>query len=137
MKVDGGCQCGALAYEAEVNPERISICHCNDCQKLSGSAFIVYAVAREENFRLTAGRLEIYLKQADSGNKRELAFCPACSTLIHSTSAGDGPRYLALRVGTIRQRAELPPKSQIWWGSALPWVKELIGRDSMPTRDAQ
>ena len=137
MKVDGGCQCGALAYEAEVNPERVSICHCSDCQKLSGSAFVVYAVAREENFRLTAGRLEIYLKQADSGNERQLAFCPVCSALIYSTSAGEGPRYLALRVGTIRQRAELPPKSQIWWGSALPWVKELIGRDNMPTRDAQ
>ena len=39
MKIDGGCHCGHLAFEAEVDPERVSICHCADCQMLGGSAF--------------------------------------------------------------------------------------------------
>ena len=35
MKVDGACHCGELAYEAEIDPERIGVCHCVDCQILS------------------------------------------------------------------------------------------------------
>ena len=33
MKIDGGCHCGAITYEAEVDPEKTSICHCTDCQQ--------------------------------------------------------------------------------------------------------
>ena len=39
MKVDGACHCGELAYEAEIDPERIGVCHCGDYQILSGTAF--------------------------------------------------------------------------------------------------
>ena len=39
MKIDGGCHCGAIAYEATIDPSRIGICHCIDCQILSGTAF--------------------------------------------------------------------------------------------------
>jgi hypothetical protein len=39
MKIDGGCHCGAIAYEAEVDPDRVGICHCTDCQQLTGTAF--------------------------------------------------------------------------------------------------
>ena len=41
MKIDGSCHCGAIRYEAEVDPGGVSICHCTDCQKLTGSAFRV------------------------------------------------------------------------------------------------
>ena len=39
MHIDGGCHCGALTYEAEIDPARVGVCHCLDCQILSGSAF--------------------------------------------------------------------------------------------------
>ena len=39
MKIDGGCHCGYIAYEAEADPAKAMICHCTDCQTLSGSAF--------------------------------------------------------------------------------------------------
>jgi hypothetical protein len=39
MKIDGGCHCGYIAYEAEADPAKTYICHCTDCQTLSGSAF--------------------------------------------------------------------------------------------------
>ena len=42
MKIDGGCHCGAIAYEAEVDPEKTSICHCTDCQQLTGTASVSY-----------------------------------------------------------------------------------------------
>lgn len=41
MKADGHCLCGYLTYEAEVDADQVEICHCTDCQTLSGSAFRV------------------------------------------------------------------------------------------------
>src|SRR5262245_4627881 len=38
MKVDGRCHCGYITYEAEIDPEKVMICHCTDCQTLTGSA---------------------------------------------------------------------------------------------------
>ena len=43
MKVDGACHCGRITFEAEIDPERVRICHCSDCQVLSGSAFRITA----------------------------------------------------------------------------------------------
>jgi hypothetical protein len=45
LKIDGGCHCGLITYEAEVDPEHVEICHCTDCQSLSGSAFRVFVPA--------------------------------------------------------------------------------------------
>ena len=39
MKIDGGCHCGFITYEGEADPDKAAICHCTDCQTLSGSAF--------------------------------------------------------------------------------------------------
>jgi len=122
MKVDGGCHCGHVKYEAVIDPEKVAICHCTDCQTLSGSAFRTVAPASE--FRLLAGRPKVYVKTADSGNKRAQAFCPECGTPIYSAPPSDAVVHF-LRVGSIRQRAQLPPKAQGWCRSALGWVSDL------------
>ena len=51
MKIDGGCHCGYIAYEAEVDPEQTAICHCTDCQTLSGSSFRTVVPAPDHSFR--------------------------------------------------------------------------------------
>ena len=84
MKVDGRCHCGFITYEAEVDPDSVDICNCTDCQTLSGSAFRVVVQAVEGSFRLLSGKPSIYLKAADSGNRRIQAFCPRCATPIIS-----------------------------------------------------
>lgn len=125
MRIDGGCHCGFIAYEADVDPERVEICHCTDCQILSGSAFRTVVAARKDNFRLLSGQPKTYVKTAESGNQRIQAFCPECGTSIYSAAAGGGGDFLGIRVGTVRQRNSLPPKAQYWWRSAQPWVMEL------------
>jgi hypothetical protein len=122
MKVDGGCHCGHIKYEAVIDPEKVAICHCTDCQTLSGSAFRTVAPASE--FKLLAGRPKVYVKTADSGNKRAQAFCPECGTPIYSAPPSDAVVHF-LRVGSIRQRAQLPPKAQGWCRSALGWAQDL------------
>jgi hypothetical protein len=126
MKIDGGCHCGYITYEAEADPSRTSICHCSDCQTLSGSAFRLSIPALEGTFKLTGGEPAVYVKTtADSGNKRAQGFCPRCGTSIYATSVGDGPKLYNLRVGSVRQRDQLVPKRQIWARSRQPWLAEL------------
>jgi len=124
VKVDGGCHCGQIRYEAVVDPEKVAICHCTDCQTLSGSAY--RTVAPASDFKLLGGRPKIYVKTADSGNQRQQGFCPECGTPIYSAPVGEAAVY-HLRVGTIRQRAQLPPKVQNWCRSALGWSMDLKG----------
>jgi hypothetical protein len=125
MKINGGCHCGSIAYEAEADPDKVSICHCTDCQTLSGSAFRIVVPIAEEDFKLLSGTLKTYVKTAESGNKRAQVFCPECGTNIYATSVGDGPKVLGVRVATARQRNDLPPKRQVWFRSHQPWLMDL------------
>lgn len=123
MKVDGGCHCGYIKYEAEVDPEKTMICHCTDCQTLSGTAFRTVLPIGKDQFRMLGGQPKIYVKTAESGSRRAQAFCPECGTALYASAPNDPPTY-NVRVGTMRQRAELPPKRQFWTRSALPWVMD-------------
>jgi hypothetical protein len=125
MKIDGRCHCGHIAYEAEIDPDQVQICHCTDCQTLTGSAFRTVAMSREGSFRLLRGTLKTYVKTAESGRQREQSFCPECGTPIYSTRPGGGPKAHALRLGSIVQRDALVPKLQIWRRSARPWLAAL------------
>jgi len=122
MRVDGRCHCGAISFEAEVDPETTGICHCTDCQGLTGTAFRVTVRAPADRFVLR-GKPTIYVKTADSGRRRAHAFCPTCGSPIYATSAD--PKFYGLRVGTLRQRRELRPRRQSWCASALPWSSDL------------
>jgi hypothetical protein len=124
MKIDGGCHCGQVRYEAEIDPETVAICHCTDCQTLSGSAFRTVVPAKKADFKLLGGTPKVYVKTAESGNKRVQAFCPECGTPIYSAAVGDSPSF-SIRVGTARQRAELRPRVQLWSRSAQQWLGGL------------
>ena len=81
MKITGGCHCGAISYKAEVDPGAVSVCHCTDCQALTGSAFRVVVPAKREAFKLT-GQPKIYVKTGESGRKRAQGFCGNCGSPI-------------------------------------------------------
>jgi hypothetical protein len=126
MKVTGGCHCGQITYEAEVNPETIRVCHCTDCQKLTGTAFRASIASLPGTFVLKSGTPKIYIKTAESGNRRAHAFCPECGTPVFATATEPNPSIHGLRVGGIDQRAQFaPPARQIWCRSALPWSMDL------------
>lgn len=125
MKIDGSCHCGQISYEAEIDPEEVYVCHCDDCQKITGSAFRWAVSVAAGDFKLLAGQPKTYVKIAESGAKSYQLFCPECASPIYSTSNGVGVKRINLRVGTARQRNELSPKSQYWCCSALGWVEDL------------
>jgi hypothetical protein len=124
MEIDGSCHCGYITYEAVIDPARVAVCHCTDCQTLSGSAFRTFVPAARDMFNLRSGQPNVYVKTADSGTERAQAFCPECGTPIYSAAVTDTPMFV-IRVGTIRQRADLRPRRQYWCRSALGWVMDL------------
>jgi len=132
MKVTGGCHCGYISYEAEIDTDKVRVCHCTDCQTLSGSAFRFNATTRPGTFKLVSGEPKIYVKTAESGAKRQQSFCPECGTPIYAKAA-DADAH-SLRVGSIHQRQELAPGIQIWARSELAWV---AGLNSVPRVDKQ
>jgi hypothetical protein len=135
MKINGACHCGFIAIEGEADPERVTICHCTDCQTGTGSAFRVSIPVPGASFKMT-GEPANYLKTtADSGNPRLQAFCGKCGSPIYSTSPGEGvqPSYM-VRVGILEQRDRLMPKRQNWFRSARPWVTSL---DAIPKNEKQ
>jgi hypothetical protein len=128
MLVDGACHCGAIAFEAEIDPERVRVCHCTDCQKLSGTAFRVVAPCDEPQFKLLRGEPALYIKTAASGRRRAQAFCGTCGSPLWATSDDPpGNRKLGLRAGTLTQFSQLVPQRQFWHRSALPWLPALPG----------
>ena len=128
MHIEGGCHCGYIKYEAEVDPDTVGICHCTDCQTLTGSAFRVTVPAPKAGFRLLTGQPKIYVKTAESGTQRAHGFCPECGTPVYATAVTD-PQVYGIRVGTTRQRTELRPQKQSWCRSALDWAMNF---ESLP-----
>ena len=132
MRIDGRCHCGHVAYEAEIDPERVGICHCTDCQALTGSPFRVTVTAARDRIRLTAHEPKVYVKVGDSGRRRLQYFCPECGSQLFVNGEGDAAKIWGIRWGSIDQRLELKPQRQVWCRSAAPWLSKL---GELPSRE--
>lgn len=127
MQVQGACHCGQIRFEAEVDPEKVALCHCSDCQVFSGTVYRVSATVPAAAFRLLSGTPKTYVKTADSGGRRRQGFCANCGTPISACDDVDDPPSYSLRVGCMDQRAQLPPRRRLWRGSALDWAQDVSG----------
>lgn len=124
IEVTGKCHCGYIRYRAKVDSEKVVLCHCTDCQILTGCAYRVSVPAAVDQFELLSGNLKVYVKTAQSGAKRVQTFCPECGSPLYA-EALENPAIRALRVGSIDQRLTLRPSRQIWCQSALPWSENI------------
>jgi hypothetical protein len=134
MQIDGACHCGRVRFTAQIDPSRVMLCHCTDCQALSGAPFRAVVVAPYESFVLR-GETKRYVKVAESGHRRAQVFCPECATPLFAT-APENPTSVVIRLGCVAQRAQLKPAVQIWQRSALPWVEDLHEVPGSPGQQA-
>jgi len=125
MLIHGKCHCGAIAFEGEVTPGTVAICHCADCQVFAGGPYRAMIRPDPATFKLN-GTPARYAKTADSGRQRVQGFCGTCGSQIYAADP-DGTN-LALRIGAIDERHQLgEPTRQIWCDSALDWAFDLSG----------
>jgi hypothetical protein len=132
MKIDGRCHCGAISYEADIDPDKVIICHCTDCQVISGSPYRVTVFANAADVTMH-GTPKEYIKTAESGNKRVQVFCEHCGAHLYATGYGEAAKIYGLRWGTIAQRDQLTPSRQAWCRSAEPWTQDLTVLPSTDT----
>src|SRR5436853_7028982 len=88
MKVTGRCHCGQISFEAEIDPGQVRVCHCTDCQTLTGTAFRTNVGSLAGTFVLKSGTPKIYIKTAESRNQQANGLCPDCGTPLDSVALG-------------------------------------------------
>ncbi|WP_458760813.1 GFA family protein [Afipia sp. TerB] len=125
QRIDGECHCGRVSYRATIDPAKVSICHCTDCQRLTGSPFRATVLCSRAQIEMTGETPRVYAKTGDNGATRLQHFCATCGTPLFTS--GDDPAQddWGIRWGSIRQRQNLKPSRQIWCRSAVPWLDEI------------
>ncbi|MBE7204469.1 MAG: GFA family protein [Parafilimonas terrae] len=118
---EGGCLCGALRFLVAGDPVAVSICHCENCRKNSGSAFSVNAIFAGRVLEL-AGTPAVYEDVGETGNVVRRLFCGRCGTPIESQSVYSVPGYTVIKAGAFDDPARFVPDSEVYCGQALPWV---------------
>jgi hypothetical protein len=128
---EGGCHCGAVRYVCSEEPITVVNCHCGDCQKIAGSAFITGVLVPEGSVKIN-GELKSYKVEADSGNSIKRKFCPACGTRILvelEGGIGAGVSYT-----TLDDNSWLEPAVEFYTSKAQPWVT-LCSNTEKPTEE--
>ena len=119
--LEGGCACRAVRYRLMSAPMFVHCCHCHDCQRQTGSAFVVNALIETDRIIQHGGDLQPVAMPTDSGRPHYVHRCSACQTAMWSDYGGR-PTLRFVRVGTLDDPSALPPDVHIFVRSKLPWV---------------
>jgi hypothetical protein len=119
--LDGGCACGRLRYRMRSLPMFVHCCHCKDCQRQTGSAFVLKALIETEPVELQSGEPRAYLMPTDSGQPHTVFRCSDCGTAVWSEYGGRKTLRF-VRVGTLDDPRALAPDVHIYVRSKLPWI---------------
>lgn len=120
--LEGGCACGAVRYRLTTGPMFTHCCHCQDCQRQVGSAFVVNALIEADRIEVLQGGTTVYAMPTDSGRPHDVHRCATCGTTLWS-DYGRRKVMLFVRATTLDERAAVPPDVHIFARSMLPWVR--------------
>jgi hypothetical protein len=121
------CRCGRLNATVTGEPVRVSVCHCLDCQKRTGSAFSAQARWPQEQITIE-GTSKTWSQVADSGNRITHHFCPECGSTVHYHIEGKFDGLVAIPLGAFDDPYFLSPKFSVWEERKHDWV-EILGDD--------
>jgi hypothetical protein len=119
--LEGGCGCGSLRYRLTSPPMFIQCCHCSDCRRQTGGAFVVNGQIEADRITLVCGQLTATPMPTDSGRPHDVYRCAFCQTALWS-DYGKRPFLRFVRIATLDDPAALRPGAHIFVRSKLPWV---------------
>ena len=119
--LSGGCACGAVRYRLAAMPMFVHCCHCRNCQRQTGSAFVINALIETDRLAPLKGDPQPIAVPTDSGRPHRIFRCSACQTAMWSEYGGRAALRF-VRVGTLDDPAALRPDVHIYVRSKLPWV---------------
>jgi hypothetical protein len=118
--LEGGCACGAVRYRLTSDPLFIHCCHCLNCQRQTGSAFVINLLIEVERVELLAGDPQPVDVPRDDGSKQRIWRCSTCQIAVYSQYTHAGVRFV--RGGTLDDPSTVSPDVHIFTRSKLPWV---------------
>ncbi|MDB5442299.1 MAG: hypothetical protein JWP73_675 [Phenylobacterium sp.] len=121
-ELTGGCACGAVRYRLTSGPMFVNCCHCRDCQRQVGSAFVINAIIETDRIELQSGQIAPTRMPTDSGRPHDVYRCTACGTTLWS-DYGARPAIRFVRATTLDDRGALAPDAHIFTRSKLAWVQ--------------
>jgi hypothetical protein len=123
------CRCGQLKVAVTGDPVRVSVCHCLNCKKRSGSAFAVQARWPSAQVAID-GESKSFVKVADSGNRATFHFCPECGSDVYYEIDGKFDDkfndLIAVPLGAFDDPFFLTPAFSVWENRKHEWV-EIVG----------
>jgi hypothetical protein len=119
-RLEGRCACGEVRYRLSSGPMFVHCCHCLDCQRQTGSAFVLNAIYEDDRIELLSGEPQPVLVPTDSGRSHEIYRCPKCQTALWSDYGRR--RFRFVRVGTLDDPSALKPDVHIFTRSKQLWV---------------
>jgi hypothetical protein len=128
-RLEGGCACGTMRYRTGRDPLFVHCCHCRDCQRQTGTAFVLNALIETDRVELLAGDPKPYLMPTESGRPHTVFRCSGCGTAVWSEYGGVKVLRF-MRVGTLDDPSALPPDVHIYTRSKLPWIALTDGKPS-------
>jgi hypothetical protein len=117
---EGGCSCGAVRYRLASDPLIVHCCHCLNCQRQTGSAFVINLLLEADRVELLAGEPQSVDVPRDDGSTQRISRCPDCQVAVYSDYGR--PEILFVRGGTLDDPAAIEPDVHIFTRSKLPWV---------------
>ena len=116
----GGCSCGAVRYRLESEPLFVHCCHCLNCQRQTGSAFVINLLIEADRVELLAGEPQSVDVPRDDGSSQRIHRCPSCQVAVFSEYGR--PEILFVRGGTLDEPSGVEPDVHIYTRSKVPWV---------------
>ena len=117
---EGGCSCGEVRYRLTSEPLFIHCCHCLNCQRQTGSAFVINLLIESDCVELLAGEPQQVDVPRDDGSEQQVFRCPTCQVAVFSHYGFSGVRFV--RAGTLDDPSIAVPDVHIFTRSKLPWV---------------
>jgi len=117
---DGGCSCGAVRYRLLSEPLIVHCCHCANCQRQTGSAFVINLLLEADRVELLSGELDEVGVPRDDGSEQLISRCAVCRIAVFSLYGYPHIRFV--RGGTLDDPASVEPDVHIYTRSKLPWV---------------
>jgi hypothetical protein len=117
---EGGCSCGEVRYRLATDPMFTHCCHCLNCQRQTGGAFVINLLIEADRVEVTAGEPQAVDVPRDDGSKQGISRCPSCQVAVFSEYTRPEVRFV--RAGTLDDPSTVAPDVHIFTRSKLPWV---------------
>jgi hypothetical protein len=117
---EGGCSCGTVRYRLTSEPLFTHCCHCLNCQRQTGSAFVINLLIEADRVELLAGEPEPVDAPRDHGSPQRIFRCPSCHVALYSQYGRPDVQFV--RAGTLDDPSLATPDVHIYTRSKLSWI---------------